>query len=214
LITVPLAVLKAPRGEVGAIEFSPPLPSSKLDAMQRIEMGEVIRVTLRFRERFWDHLPISKHGHRTLHDMAFLFSEDEWFPTWWTTEPAKLPIITGWAPWRAAQRLSRHGRAFILRRCTQSLAVLLNIDREKLDALVEDAYYYNWRSDPYSRGAYSYGKVGSDGRFEALAAPVADTLYFAGEATDTSGNTGTVHGAIATGYRAAREICERHKQST
>ena len=41
-----------------------------------------------------------------------------------------------------------------------------------------------------------------------LAAPIEDTLFFAGEATNTDGHTGTVHGAIATGRRAAREILE------
>jgi monoamine oxidase len=39
-----------------------------------------------------------------------------------------------------------------------------------------------------------------------LAAPVNNTLFFAGEATDLTGYTGTVHGAIASGRRAAQEI--------
>ena len=40
---------------------------------------------------------------------------------------------------------------------------------------------------------------------EALAAPLEETLYFAGEATDTE-QSGTVGGALASGQRAAREI--------
>jgi monoamine oxidase len=39
-----------------------------------------------------------------------------------------------------------------------------------------------------------------------LARPLEDTLFFAGEATNTEGHQGTVHGAIASGLRAAREI--------
>jgi monoamine oxidase len=35
---------------------------------------------------------------------------------------------------------------------------------------------------------------------------VSGTLFFAGEATDEEGRTGTVHGAIATGERAARQV--------
>jgi monoamine oxidase len=31
-------------------------------------------------------------------------------------------------------------------------------------------------------------------------------LYFAGEATNTEGHQGTVHGAIASGLRAAAEV--------
>jgi monoamine oxidase len=39
-----------------------------------------------------------------------------------------------------------------------------------------------------------------------LARPLAGTMFFAGEATDTDGATGTVHGAIARGRRAARQV--------
>jgi monoamine oxidase len=39
-----------------------------------------------------------------------------------------------------------------------------------------------------------------------LAAPVKNTLFFAGEATDTQGDQGTVHGALRSGSRVAREI--------
>ena len=40
----------------------------------------------------------------------------------------------------------------------------------------------------------------------ALAAPVGERLFFAGEATDTIGDPGTVHGAMTTGTRAAYQI--------
>jgi uncharacterized protein with NAD-binding domain and iron-sulfur cluster len=39
-----------------------------------------------------------------------------------------------------------------------------------------------------------------------FARPIAETLFFAGEATNSDGYHGTVHGAIATGYRAAAEV--------
>jgi monoamine oxidase len=74
---------------------------------------------------------------------------------------------------------------------------------------LEAAYLHDWQSDPFSRGAYSYGKVGADGAHEELGRPVEDTLFFAGEASDVSGNNGTVHGAIASGRRAAAEIVQR-----
>ena len=35
--------------------------------------------------------------------------------------------------------------------------------------------------------------------------PLRGTLFFAGEAADSEGATGTVHGAIASGRRAARQ---------
>jgi hypothetical protein len=38
--------------------------------------------------------------------------------------------------------------------------------------------------------------------------PVDDTLYFAGEAADAEGYWSTVHGAVASGERAARLILD------
>lgn len=138
--------------------------------------------------------------------MSFLFSHDEWFPTWWTALPAELPIITGWAPFRCAEKLSGRSRDYVVQRSLKTLSSLLHVKPHQLESLLDAAYFHDWQSDPFSRGAYSYGKVGSDGAQEALASPLQGTLFFAGEATDTSGHNGTVHGAIASGQRAAREI--------
>jgi monoamine oxidase len=206
LITLPLAVLKAPVGQTGTVEFTPALPKEKINSLEKLEMGKVIRIVLRFRHRFWDEL--SPPGDKTarLSDMSFLFSQDEWFPTWWTTMPAKLPIITGWAPFRSGEMLSGKSQSFVVQQSLQTLGTLLSINPQKLDELLDAAYFHDWQSDPFSRGAYSYGKAGSDGAQEALATPMENTVFFAGEATDTSGHNGTVHGAIASGYRAAAEI--------
>jgi monoamine oxidase len=140
--------------------------------------------------------------------MSFLFSQDDWFPTWWTANPAKWPIITGWAPFRCAERLSGKSNSFVVEKGLQTLGAQLRVSQAELESLLEVAHCHDWQADPFSQGAYSYGKVGSDGAYEALAEPVENTLYFAGEATDTTGNNGTVHGAIASGYRAAKQIMD------
>ena len=108
LVTLPLGVLKAPDETPGAVRFNPVLPKTKLDALQKLEMGKVIRVTLRFRYRFWDNILAAAAAN--LSGMSFLFSHDDSFPTWWTTLPKKLPIITGWAPAHCAERLSGESR--------------------------------------------------------------------------------------------------------
>lgn len=206
LVTVPLAVLQSKAGESGAIEFQPSLPAEKLSALEKLEMGKVIRVVLRFRHRFWDNLqPIEGHG-RTLSRMSFLFTKDDWFPTWWTTMPSKLPIITGWAPFQSAERLSNQSEQFVLERALSSLPTVLGVAEDLVKREFLGGYFHDWQSDPFSRGAYSYGKVGSDGAQQALADPIAGTLFFAGEATDTTGNNGTVHGAMSSGVRAAAQI--------
>ncbi len=207
LVTVPLAVLKAPAGSLGAIRFSPALPPEKYVAMEHLEMGKVIRVVFEFRSRFW--ASISPLERKTLGGMSFLFSQDEWFPTWWTAAPSDAPVITGWAPFKAAERLSGQSRSFVIERGLRTLAGLLGTNFEEIEPLLVGAFFHDWQNDPFSRGAYSYGKVNAEGTQKALARPVQNTLFFAGEATDTTGHNGTVHGAIASGYRAAEEILGR-----
>jgi monoamine oxidase len=206
LVTVPLGVLRAGAEDDGAMRFNPALPRTKLEALKKLEMGKVIRVTLRFHHRFWESMSAPSNERKTLSGMSFLFSDDAWFPTWWTASPAKLPIITGWAPFRCAEQFSGKSRSFVIDRSLQTLSRLLNFNLEELTHLLDDAYFHDWQNDPFSRGAYSYGGVGADGAQQALASPIENTLFFAGEATDITGHNGTVHGAIASGHRAAEEI--------
>jgi len=206
LITLPLGVLKAPRLQPGAVTFTPALPGLKFNALQRLEMGRVMRVVLQFRHRFWETMTPSRGEEEALNNMSFLFSDDEWFPTWWTSEPRKSPIITGWAPFHAGERLSGQSESFVIDQALSALSRLLHETPTRLQKEFIAAHYHDWQGDPFSRGAYSYGKVGCDGAQQALAAPVENTLFFAGEATDVTGNNGTVHGAIASGQRAAEEI--------
>jgi monoamine oxidase len=205
LLTLPLGVIQASIRERRGVRFIPELPNDKLSALDRLEMGKVIRLVLKFRHRFWATVCPMRNG-KTLAKMSFLLSQDDWFPTWWTAMPADMPIITGWAPFECAERLSGKDRSFVVRRGIETLARLLSVNVDTVESLLEGAHFHDWQSDPYSLGAYSYGKVQSDGAQKALGAPVEDTLFFAGEATDTSGHNGTVHGAIASGRRAAEEI--------
>jgi monoamine oxidase len=211
LVTLPLSLLQSglkTSGSTGVVAFVPALPQEKVAALDKLEMGAVVRVVLGFKERFWDTV-MTNDGSATLSDMGFLLSDDESFPTWWTTMPRLLPLITGWAPFRAAERLSGQDQRGVARQAVTTLSGLMGV--QNLENKLEAAYFHDWQSDPFSRGAYSYAKVGADGAQARLGAPLEKTLFFAGEATDTSGNNGTVHGAIASGYRAAQEILEARR---
>jgi monoamine oxidase len=205
LVTLPLPLLKTSRGK-GRVEFIPPLPPEKVRAAEKLEMGRVIRIVLEFRDRFWDRIPGSPDSGRKLSEMSFLLSDDEFVPTWWTTMPRREPFITGWAPFRSADKLSELGSSAAVEQSLKTLSRLLGVETRSLETGLVGAHFHDWQADPYSQGAYSYAGVGAAGAHTSLAAPVSDTLFFAGEATDISGNNGTVHGAIASGYRAAEQI--------
>ncbi|MGJ3626288.1 FAD-dependent oxidoreductase [Sphingomonas sp. MMS24-JH45] len=62
-----------------------------------------------------------------------------------------------------------------------------------------------WRHEAWIEGSYSHAIVGRAGDRAALAAPVDDRLFFAGEACSAT-DFSTAHGAYATGVAAAQAI--------
>jgi monoamine oxidase len=168
-------------------------------------MGRVIRVTLCFRERFWEKI-ISPEENKTLSTLSFLFSRDDLFPTWWTQMPEHIPILTGWAPAKSAESLAGMTEDRVIDKALEALSNLLHVGKPHVQCQLVTACLHDWDSDPFSRGAYSYAKAGGDGCQQTLSVPIANTLFLAGEHTDTSGHNGTVHGAIASGHRAAQDI--------
>ena len=78
LVTLPLGVMQASASDEGAVQFNPPLPHRKRDAISKLEMGNVLRVVLRFRHRFWENIRPVPGDSQTLAGMSFLFSQDPW----------------------------------------------------------------------------------------------------------------------------------------
>src|SRR5579872_738507 len=198
IVTLPLGVLKN-----GDVEFSPAL-ETKRSALEGLAMGMVMRVVLQFRKRFWEELQ-DDHG-RNMGAMSFLFSKDPSFPTWWSVMPVKAPLLTGWAAGHKAEKLMREG--VVEQQVVAALARVLRVERTVVQEQLEACHVHDWQADPFSRGAYSYALVNGANAANDLAAPLDGTLFFAGEATDYTGHNGTVHGAIRSGRRAAKELLE------
>jgi monoamine oxidase len=198
IITLPISVL-----QTNAVGFTPPL-DGKRSALDGIAMGAVARCVLRFKRRWWEELK-SKEG-KSLKDASFLFSRGTDFPTWWTQAPAKMPILVGWASAITAPALTRHSHDEVSAKAVTALAKVLGVDESLIRSELVSAHFYDWSADPLTRGAYTYARVGGSAAYRSLAEPLRNTLFFAGEATDSTGNHATVHGAIASGYRAADEV--------
>ena len=186
VITLPLGVLQS-----GSVRFSPQL-TGKQAALGKLAAGPVIRVAMRFREAFWEE---------RCPGVAFFHSPRAPFPTFWTPLPMRAPLLTAWAGGPKAARLTGSGEKELLRHAVASVRSVFG-----RIPTVQAAYVQDWQHDPYARGGYSYVRVGGQGAREQLAAPLDETLYFAGEATDVGGEAGTVGGALQSGMRAVREL--------
>jgi monoamine oxidase len=204
IVTLPLGVMQVPPDAPGAVRFEPVL-EEKASALHLLYMGQTIRVSLIFSERWWEKAVARGYEPGVLRDMSFVYSHQEWFPTWWT-RVTSAPMLTGWAASRRGERLNGKSAVFIKDKALDSLTSIFDVPRQTLGALLQSWHVHDWQSDPYSRGSYSYVGVGGERAQAELAAPVAGTLFFAGEATNSEGHHGTVHGAIETGERAAREV--------
>ncbi len=193
VITLPLGVLKARPGFLGTVRFVPDIAAHRA-AAEKLEMGAALRVSLKFQRAFWPQ------------DAAFLIREEQPFAVWWTARPRGAALLTGWTGGPAAAALSRQGKRAVLDAALGALARLCGLPLGEVTDLLETWYFHDWLDDPFSRGAYSYAAVGGAGAHAELAKPEANTLFFAGEATDFEGQNATVAGAIASGRRAAREV--------
>jgi monoamine oxidase len=199
VVTAPIGVLAA-----DAIRIDPKPPALRL-ACEALEMGNAVKIGLRFRERVWER-PDNM-------SMSFLFSQDDVVPTWFVGYPMRTPIITGWAAGPKSVQLIDKPEQEVADAAVGALARVLGLAAGFVMDRLEAVHYHDWHADPWSRGAYSFVHAGGIDVQRWLGQPLDNTLYFAGEATEWTGNCGTVHGAIASGVRVGRAIAGPGKLS-
>jgi predicted NAD/FAD-dependent oxidoreductase len=184
IVTVPLGVLKH-----GALAVEPPLREDQRDAVERLAMGTLEKVVLRFPERFWDE---------SIRQITHL-GDDHSFPDW-----IDFSRHTG-APTLVAFHNPRVSPSLADLSSEDRIAVALDVLRQMFgDAPDPDqALATDWARDPWSLGSYSYIPIGATtGDMGRLAEPVSDRLLLAGEATVPE-HHGSVHAAFESGLRAA-----------
>jgi len=199
IVTLPLGVLQLPSRAPGAVRFTPSL-QEKRPALDGLVSGAVIKAALLFRTPFWEELDRARYR-----GVSFFHSPEAAFPTVWTALPERAPLLIAWAGGPKAARLAGAAAPQIVRQAVTSLKSVFGA-RAGIEERLAAAWVHHWQQDPFARGAYSYAAVGGHGARRALAGPLRDTLFFAGEAADYEGEHGTVAGALQSGERAAREV--------
>jgi monoamine oxidase len=189
VITLPLGVLQA-----GTVSFIP-VPERIFSAAGLMAMGRASRLVYEFEPEFLD-------WEAGLKGVRFLFTPGAPLTAWWTTSPKSSGHLTGWM---GGGGMEHPAESKVFENSWKTLGQALNMPPERLRSKLIRWRAHDWQSDPYSRGAYSYVTAGGLDAPAELARPVDGTLFFAGEHTDTAGHWGTVHAALSSGYRAARQ---------
>ena len=189
VVTLPLGVLKA-----GHVAFDPQLPADKLRAIRRLGFGVLNKCYLRFQRSFWpddidwiEHIPASR---------------GQWAEWVSLKRVLGLPILLGFNAAEQGRALESLSDGKIVAEAMQTLkAIFGNHIPQPVDHQIT-----RWAADPYSLGSYSFNALGSTPAMRVeLAAPLADRIFFAGEATDKK-YFGTTHGAYLSGLHCAKRI--------
>lgn len=203
IVTVPAGVLGAGPTQAGGLRLQPEPPRIRR-SYDLVEMGTVVRLVCWFREFPWSAAGAGRHAERTAR-AGFWQLDGPTFGVCWTAYPLRWPLAVAWAGGPKAAAVARRGCRAVESTAVGELSAAFGLPRRKVASLLAATWMHDWQRDVYSRGAYSYARVGGAGAARSLSRPVEDTLFFAGEATDTAGHTGTVEGALASGLRAARQ---------
>jgi len=195
IISLPLSLLNqiTPRSE--SVVFHPSI-DEKQKAFSQIGYGTVIKIVMIWHSPFWKTM---------VPDAQFIVS-DNFIPTWWIQYPHNIPVLTGWLGGPRAEQLSDKPDSFFLEKAFESLSSLFSVSTEKIKHELKDVRIFNWKNNPWSRGAYSYSLVGSGPAKAICRKSIQNRIYFAGEAYYDGPFPGTVEAAVVSGLETARQL--------
>jgi len=205
LVTIPAGVLRAHKGSAGYIDIIPEIPAYR-EAFRKIGVGSVIKVFIEF-ERSLNLNITSKQKNKPFSSPAFIFADSS-FNAWWMRYPEEH-LYTGWLAGPKALRYSRKEPDKLLSKALDTLSYIFKIEKAILYKHMRAGKVYNWNDDVFSQGAYVYETTYSKTARNFLSQPLADTVYFSGEALYDGWAMGTVEAAIQSGQRSAQQILRR-----
>jgi len=186
VVTFPLGVLKQ-----AGVKFDPPLPETKRSAINRLDMGVLNKVYLKFPEIFWDEEV------ETISYVAERVGEwCDWLSfTPYVGAPVLMAFHGGAQGFAIEERLDDE----IVAGAMKTLRVMFGNDIPDPEGFL----ITRWGKDPLAFGSYSHIPPFASGEdYDALFEPVDDILFFAGEAASRE-YPATVHGAYVSGVAAA-----------
>jgi monoamine oxidase len=191
VLTVPLPLLK----EI----VLPPAERQRAAAAAHIGFGNVLKILLRFKTRWW----VDKRT--DLADLTFLLS-DARIPVWWTQHPTDLPVLTGWFGGPKTEAMANLGEHELIEAGLASLAEIFGFDPKQLMRNLVAARAINWAHDPLAGGAYSYATPETRAAQAVLSRIDGGAVFFSGEALYRGRDMGTVEAALASGLATARTL--------
>ncbi|MCC6264659.1 MAG: FAD-dependent oxidoreductase [Bryobacterales bacterium] len=177
------------------IRFDPPLPAWKQDAIAGLPMGLLAKIPLQFskpefRYQAFDDVLRESGGKR-----------DIYFLCW----PFQLNLLVGFVGGDFAWELSAAGESEAVDFGRNAARAVFGSDADRY--FLKGAFT-RWAGDSWALGAYAAAAPGSAGAREGLRRPVADRVFFAGEACAPRW-TQTCGGAALSGLETADLVAKQ-----
>ncbi len=188
VVTVPLKIL-----QLGLVRFDPPLPDRHTSAIAEAEVWSGFKAFVECRDRFYSAMMAppdaeTSAGQRYFYDAAHGRDTD-------------LHVLGVFAVGAQAERYIDAGDA--------AIDLILGDLDEVFDGAASASYLrhitQNWNEQPFARAAYLADEVDAD-ISRALAEPIADRVFFAGDAYTTFDDWSSVHAAVWSARDAVRSM--------
>jgi monoamine oxidase len=179
------------------IRFDPVLPAWKEDAIAGLPMGLLAKIPLQyakaeFRYQAFQDVLRERPGKR-----------DVYFLCW----PFQLPLLVGFVGGDFAWELSAAGEEEAVEFGKNAVRSMFGSDADKY--FVKGSFT-KWASDPWALGAYAAATPGNASARAGLRRPLADRVFFAGEACAPRW-TQTCGGAALSGVETAELVAKTVK---
>ena len=197
IITVPISVLQK-----GEISFTPSLGNDKILAFNSVKLGNAMKIAVIVNRKFWPN------------DFYDAICSDSFVPEIWLTPAAKaikgdlntytiIGFITGDRANRVLGMQEDEVKRLFLNQLDSIFGSVSNPNPASSSCI--GFFIRDWSKEPFFYGAYTYPTPGAHHLREKISKPIANSLFFCGEATHTGINP-CVHGAFETAIRASSEV--------
>lgn len=181
------------------IDFFPSLPVEKQDALEAVPLGNANKVAF-WLDGGWEEMPEHSGALATLSRDATMSFQ---------IRPFGWPMLNGYLAGEAGRALEGEGEAAMI---DVGRSVLVSMFGSEITRHILKTACSTWDSQPYIRGGYAAARPGSAHKRADLATPIADKLFFAGEATSPEFFS-TCHGAHMTGIAMASDVARVLRKS-
>jgi monoamine oxidase len=194
-ITADHVVLALPFSMLRSVDLTKAaFPTRKTTAIRELPMGTNSKLQLQFDERHW----------RALGGNGDSYADTGYQSTWEVTrgQSGRRGILVDYTGGNIGADFGRLTPDAYARRFLSQIEPLFPGLTARWNGKVTLDF---WAGNPWTRGSYSYWKVGQYTQFSGVEKEAVGTCHFAGEHTSQDFQ-GYLNGAVETGYRAAGEI--------